>query len=174
MGELDAIVKNGGERAIYFVDDDFVGNHKATNELLPHLVEWQKKHGFEEVIREFWYGHNTHQTATSPCLQLSITFDLRHKLAPIASTPMMLCRRQLRREVGSARNPQKSYRTCQREINIPRDRSGVLADNSIDVDKKRTLKFETFYVLYTEHPYAISNSKHLSIVTRFNVDSIHC
>ena len=87
---------------------------------------------------------------------------------------MTLCRRQLRREFGSARNPQKSYRTCQGEINIPRNRSGVLADNSINVDKKRTLKFETFYVLYTEDPYAISNSKHLSIVTRLNVDSIHC
>jgi hopanoid C-2 methylase len=31
---------------IYFVDDNFIGNRKATREMLPHLVAWQKKHGY--------------------------------------------------------------------------------------------------------------------------------
>jgi len=44
--ELDAILANGGERAIYFVDDNFVGNRKAAKELLPHLIEWQKRNGY--------------------------------------------------------------------------------------------------------------------------------
>jgi len=44
--ELDAILAAGGERAIYFVDDNFVGNRKAAKVLLPHLIEWQKKNGF--------------------------------------------------------------------------------------------------------------------------------
>jgi radical SAM superfamily enzyme YgiQ (UPF0313 family) len=50
VAELEAIVKNGGKRAIYFVDDNFVGNRKATKELLPHLVEWQKEHGFPVML----------------------------------------------------------------------------------------------------------------------------
>ena len=44
--ELDAILANGGNRAIYFVDDNFVGNRKAAKELLPHLIAWQKKNGY--------------------------------------------------------------------------------------------------------------------------------
>ncbi len=31
---------------MYFVDDNFIGNRKAAVELLPHLVEWQKKTGY--------------------------------------------------------------------------------------------------------------------------------
>ncbi len=46
VAELDAILANGGERAIYFVDDNFVGNRKAAKELLPHLIAWQKRNGF--------------------------------------------------------------------------------------------------------------------------------
>ncbi|HEV2692442.1 MAG TPA: DUF4070 domain-containing protein [Verrucomicrobiae bacterium] len=40
--ELDQLA-DGGCNAIYFVDDNFIGNPKATQELLPHLIEWQKK-----------------------------------------------------------------------------------------------------------------------------------
>ncbi len=43
--ELDQLA-DGGCNAIYFVDDNFVGNPKATLELLPHLVEWQKKRDY--------------------------------------------------------------------------------------------------------------------------------
>ena len=31
---------------VYFVDDNFIGNRKAAREMLPHLVAWQKKHGY--------------------------------------------------------------------------------------------------------------------------------
>ena len=45
--ELDAIVaEKGHPSTIYFVDDNFIGNKKATREMLPHLIAWQKKHGY--------------------------------------------------------------------------------------------------------------------------------
>ena len=44
--ELDMIVAGGAVGAVYFVDDNFVGNRKATIELLPHLIEWQKKNKY--------------------------------------------------------------------------------------------------------------------------------
>ncbi len=45
--ELDAIVaEKGHPSVIYFVDDNFIGNRKATREMLPHLIQWQKKHGY--------------------------------------------------------------------------------------------------------------------------------
>jgi radical SAM superfamily enzyme YgiQ (UPF0313 family) len=43
IAELDAIVEGGAVGAVYFVDDNFVGNRKAAKELLPHLIEWQKR-----------------------------------------------------------------------------------------------------------------------------------
>ena len=43
LAELDAIVDDGCVGAVYFVDDNFVGNCKAAKELLPHLIEWQKR-----------------------------------------------------------------------------------------------------------------------------------
>src|SRR5581483_2255655 len=46
LRELDAIVAGGCIGAVYFVDDNFVGNRKAALELLPHLVAWQKKHNY--------------------------------------------------------------------------------------------------------------------------------
>ena len=46
-GELDAIISQPGHPAvIYFVDDNFIGNRKATREMLPHLVDWQKRNHF--------------------------------------------------------------------------------------------------------------------------------
>jgi hopanoid C-2 methylase len=45
--ELDAMRRQkGAPTAAYFVDDNFIGNRKATREMLPHLVEWQKQHGY--------------------------------------------------------------------------------------------------------------------------------
>jgi radical SAM superfamily enzyme YgiQ (UPF0313 family) len=32
--------------SVYFVDDNFIGNRKAALDLLPHLIEWQKKTGY--------------------------------------------------------------------------------------------------------------------------------
>jgi radical SAM superfamily enzyme YgiQ (UPF0313 family) len=44
--ELDAIVAAGPPGAVYFVDDNFIGNQKGTLELLPHLIEWQRRNGY--------------------------------------------------------------------------------------------------------------------------------
>ena len=41
-----AIVAAGPPGAVYFVDDNFIGNQKAALELLPHLIEWQRKNGY--------------------------------------------------------------------------------------------------------------------------------
>ncbi|MBF2099020.1 MAG: B12-binding domain-containing radical SAM protein [Gloeomargaritaceae cyanobacterium C42_A2020_066] len=44
--ELDALLAQGNPGAIYFVDDNFVGNRRAVTALLPHLIEWQKSRGY--------------------------------------------------------------------------------------------------------------------------------
>lgn len=46
LAELDAMLETGNPGAIYFVDDNFVGNRRAVTELLPHLIEWQKVNGY--------------------------------------------------------------------------------------------------------------------------------
>ena len=44
--ELDAMLAQGAYPSfVYFVDDNFIGNRKATREMLPHLIEWQRKRG---------------------------------------------------------------------------------------------------------------------------------
>ena len=44
--ELDKLLECGLSGSVYFVDDNFIGNRKAALDLLPHLVEWQKKTGY--------------------------------------------------------------------------------------------------------------------------------
>ncbi|WP_375457378.1 B12-binding domain-containing radical SAM protein [uncultured Methylobacterium sp.] len=45
--ELDAIISQPGHPAVvYFVDDNFIANRKATREMLPHLVAWQKRNHY--------------------------------------------------------------------------------------------------------------------------------
>jgi radical SAM superfamily enzyme YgiQ (UPF0313 family) len=46
LAELDAMLDAGVSGAIYFVDDNFIGNKKAARELLPYLIDWQKKRGY--------------------------------------------------------------------------------------------------------------------------------
>jgi len=46
LKELDTILERRPQGAVYFVDDNFIGNRKAAMELLPHLVQWQKEHGY--------------------------------------------------------------------------------------------------------------------------------
>jgi radical SAM superfamily enzyme YgiQ (UPF0313 family) len=46
IAELDKLREGGSTNTVYFVDDNFIGNRKATLELLPHIIEWQKKHGY--------------------------------------------------------------------------------------------------------------------------------
>ncbi len=45
--ELDAIIaEKGHPSVVYFVDDNFIGNRKATREMLPHLIAWQRKNHY--------------------------------------------------------------------------------------------------------------------------------
>ena len=46
VAELDAMLEHGNPGAVYFVDDNFVGNRRAVMELLPHLIDWQKRNGY--------------------------------------------------------------------------------------------------------------------------------
>jgi radical SAM superfamily enzyme YgiQ (UPF0313 family) len=47
VAELDKLIECGLSGSVYFVDDNFIGNRKAALELLPHLVAWQKRTGFQ-------------------------------------------------------------------------------------------------------------------------------
>jgi radical SAM superfamily enzyme YgiQ (UPF0313 family) len=45
--ELDAMRRQPGcPTTTYFVDDNFIGNKKATREMLPHLVAWQEQNNY--------------------------------------------------------------------------------------------------------------------------------
>ncbi len=45
--ELDAMRRQGRHpTTVYFVDDNFIGNKKATRDMLPHLVQWQKENDY--------------------------------------------------------------------------------------------------------------------------------
>jgi radical SAM superfamily enzyme YgiQ (UPF0313 family) len=45
--ELDTMLAQPGHPyVVYFVDDNFIGNRKAAREILPHLITWQRKHGY--------------------------------------------------------------------------------------------------------------------------------
>ncbi|HVY00516.1 MAG TPA: B12-binding domain-containing radical SAM protein [Pseudorhodoplanes sp.] len=47
VAELDAMLAQPSHpHTIYFVDDNFIGNKKAAREMLPHLIAWQKQHGY--------------------------------------------------------------------------------------------------------------------------------
>jgi radical SAM superfamily enzyme YgiQ (UPF0313 family) len=45
LDELDVIAATGAT-SVYFVDDNFIGNQKAALELLPHLVDWQRRNQY--------------------------------------------------------------------------------------------------------------------------------
>jgi radical SAM superfamily enzyme YgiQ (UPF0313 family) len=47
IAELDAMRSQPKcPTTVYFVDDNFIGNRKATREMLPYLVQWQQQHGY--------------------------------------------------------------------------------------------------------------------------------
>jgi radical SAM superfamily enzyme YgiQ (UPF0313 family) len=47
LAELDSMMAQSSRpHTIYFVDDNFIGNKKATREMLPYLVQWQKCNGY--------------------------------------------------------------------------------------------------------------------------------
>ena len=45
LDELDHIA-GAGATSVYFVDDNFIGNQRAAQELLPPLIEWQRRHRY--------------------------------------------------------------------------------------------------------------------------------
>jgi hopanoid C-2 methylase len=48
--ELDKLVACGLTTSVYFVDDNFIANKKAVREMLPHLIEWQKRNGYPLLL----------------------------------------------------------------------------------------------------------------------------
>jgi len=46
LAELDALYALGYVGNVLFVDDNLIGNKKAVKLFLPHLCEWQKRHGY--------------------------------------------------------------------------------------------------------------------------------
>ena len=44
--ELDKLLACGVNGSIYFVDDNLIANRRALRDLLPHLVQWQKRNGY--------------------------------------------------------------------------------------------------------------------------------
>ena len=46
LGELDALYRLGYRGHLDFVDDNFIGNKLAVKAFLPHLIAWQKAHGY--------------------------------------------------------------------------------------------------------------------------------
>ncbi len=49
IGELDQLADNGAP-TVYFVDDNFIANPKAAQDLLPHLIKWQKKRDYKVYL----------------------------------------------------------------------------------------------------------------------------
>ena len=47
LAELDAFISQPDHPpVIYLVDGNFIGNRKAARDLLPHLIDWQKRRGY--------------------------------------------------------------------------------------------------------------------------------
>jgi len=46
LAELDHLYGIGYRGHLDFVDDNFIGNKKAVKAFLPHLIAWQKEHGY--------------------------------------------------------------------------------------------------------------------------------
>jgi len=44
--ELDKLMACGLRGAVYFVDDNFIAHRRAVRELLPHLIDWQKRNNY--------------------------------------------------------------------------------------------------------------------------------
>jgi hopanoid C-2 methylase len=51
VAELDYIFSQPNPpTTLYFVDDNFIGNRKAAKEMLPHLIEWQKRNHYPTMF----------------------------------------------------------------------------------------------------------------------------
>jgi radical SAM superfamily enzyme YgiQ (UPF0313 family) len=50
LAELDTLYAIGYRGHLDFVDDNLIGNKKAVKAFLPHLIAWQKQHGFPFML----------------------------------------------------------------------------------------------------------------------------
>ena len=50
LAELERLYSLGYRGHLDFVDDNLIGNKKAVKELMPHLIEWQKRHKFPFML----------------------------------------------------------------------------------------------------------------------------
>jgi radical SAM superfamily enzyme YgiQ (UPF0313 family) len=48
--ELDKLIACGLSTSVYFVDDNFIANKKAVREMLPHLIEWQRRNNYPLLL----------------------------------------------------------------------------------------------------------------------------
>jgi radical SAM superfamily enzyme YgiQ (UPF0313 family) len=46
LAEFDELNRLGWRGPLFIVDDNFIGNKKNVRQLMPALIEWQKKHGY--------------------------------------------------------------------------------------------------------------------------------
>jgi len=46
LAELQSLYDAGWRRNIFIVDDNFIGNKAKVKVLLPHVIDWQKRHGY--------------------------------------------------------------------------------------------------------------------------------
>lgn len=46
IAELQALYDAGWKAGVFIVDDNFIGNKKKVKEMLPHIIEWQKKNNY--------------------------------------------------------------------------------------------------------------------------------
>ncbi len=46
MSELELLYSKGWRGAVFIVDDNFIGNKTVIRKLLPHIIDWQKKHHY--------------------------------------------------------------------------------------------------------------------------------
>jgi len=44
LSELDLLYERGWRGSVFWVDDNFIGNKKSCKEILPHVLDWQKRH----------------------------------------------------------------------------------------------------------------------------------
>ncbi|MCX7312288.1 MAG: B12-binding domain-containing radical SAM protein [Alphaproteobacteria bacterium] len=48
--ELDKLIACGLNTSVYFVDDNFIANKRAVREMLPHLIDWQKRNNYPLLL----------------------------------------------------------------------------------------------------------------------------
>jgi DNA repair photolyase len=84
--ELDAMCRQKGHPStVYFVDDNFIGNRKATRDMLPHWVQWPFP--------------RPHRRKVGRIIQFGSWYHIRRAVMPTSS--VVLWRRRCRIGCGS-------------------------------------------------------------------------